>query len=62
MTDKALVDEVALHRERLTLLGELMVQVHQDMAKLTMAMMVLDKRLAELEQRQPEDRGIGRSP
>jgi hypothetical protein len=49
MTDAALIEEVMLHRERLVLVGQLMVQVHEDMAKLTKALMVLDQRLAVIE-------------
>jgi hypothetical protein len=48
--------------ERITLLGELMLQVHEDMAKLTGALIILDRRLAAVEARVPQDRGIGRSP
>jgi hypothetical protein len=47
---------------RVELLGQLQLQVHEDLVKLTQAAMMLDERLTHIEARFPVDRGIGRSP
>jgi hypothetical protein len=62
--------------ERVTLLGQLQVQIHEDLLALTEAVVILNDRLTNLEQfrmmhltriemleaRAAHDRGIGRSP
>jgi hypothetical protein len=48
--------------ERVTLLGQLQVQVHEDLLALTEAVVILNDRLQAIEARLPQDRGIGRSP
>jgi hypothetical protein len=48
--------------ERVTLLGQLQVQVHEDLLALTEAVVILNERVQAVEARIPQDRGIGRSP